>query len=75
MIAHNRQSLDNRDIQQQAAEALAKTVITQTEYQRIREAYPFQLYIPNVFIRIGLFLLTRTRRSLWPGSVSAHRYG
>jgi hypothetical protein len=58
MIAHNRQSLDNRDIQQQAAEALAKTVITQAEYHRIREAYPFKLYTPNVFIRIGLFLLT-----------------
>ena len=58
MIAHNRQSLDNRDIQQQAAEALAKTVITQTEYDRIREAYPFKLYTPNAFIRIGLFLLT-----------------
>ena len=58
MIAHNRESLDNRDIQQEAAEALAKTVITQAEYDRIREAYPFKLYTPNVFIRIGLFLLT-----------------
>ena len=58
MIAHSRQALDNRDIQQQAAEALAKSVITQAEYQRIREAYPFQLYTPNVFIRIGFFLLT-----------------
>ncbi len=55
MIAHNRQSLDNRKIQQEAAEALAKTVITQAEYDRIREAYPFKLYVPNLFIRIGLF--------------------
>jgi hypothetical protein len=58
MIAHNRQSLDNLDTQQEAAEALAKTVITQAEYDRIREACPFKLYSPNIFIRIGLFLLT-----------------
>jgi hypothetical protein len=58
MIAYNRQSLDNRDIRQQAAEALARSVITQAEYDRIREAYPFKLYTPNFFIRIGLFLLT-----------------
>ena len=54
MIAHNRQSLDNLDTQQEAAGALAKTVITQAEYHRIREAYPFKLYSPNIFIRIGL---------------------
>jgi hypothetical protein len=58
MIANNRKSLDNREIQQQAAEALAKAVITQAENDRIREAYPFRLYTPNAFIRIGLFLLT-----------------
>ncbi|HEX3935068.1 MAG TPA: hypothetical protein VHW43_10355 [Puia sp.] len=58
MIAHNRQALDNRDIQQEAKEALAKSVITQMEYNRILEAHPFKLYTPNVFIRIGLFLLT-----------------
>jgi hypothetical protein len=58
MIANNRESLDNREIRQQAAEALAKAVITQAEYDRIREAYPFRLYTPNVFVRIGLFLLT-----------------
>ena len=58
MIAHNRQALDNSEIQQQAAEALGKSVITQAEYNKIAEAYPFKLYTPNVFIRIGLFLLT-----------------
>jgi hypothetical protein len=58
MIAHNRRSLDHRDALRQAAEALAKNVITQAEYDRIREASPFKLYSPNIFIRIGLFLLT-----------------
>jgi hypothetical protein len=58
MIAYNRQSLDHRDAVRQAAEALAKNVISQAEYDRIREACPFKLYTPNIFIRIGLFLLT-----------------
>ncbi|HEV2483001.1 MAG TPA: hypothetical protein VGS79_25225 [Puia sp.] len=58
MIAHNPRSLDNRDIWQQAAGALDNGVIAGEEYHRIREAYPFELYAPNVFIRIGLFLLT-----------------
>ena len=58
MIAYNRHSLDNRQIKQEAAEALAKNVITEDEYQRILEAHPFKLYSPNIFIRIGLFLLT-----------------
>jgi hypothetical protein len=58
MIAYNRQYLDNRAIRAQAAEALAKKVITTDEYNRIREAYPYQLYTPNIYIRIGLFLLT-----------------
>jgi hypothetical protein len=58
MIAYNRQSLDNRDIQQQANEALAAGIITASEYDRIKEAYPFKFYTPNVFIRGGLLLLT-----------------
>jgi uncharacterized membrane protein YgcG len=58
MIAYNRQYLDNRDIRTQAAEALAKKIITTDEHNRIREAYPYKLYSPNIFIRLGLFLLT-----------------
>ena len=58
MIAYSRQSLDKLDIRQQAAKTLAKGAITPEEDQRIREAYPVTLYSPNVFIRIGLFLLT-----------------
>ncbi len=74
MIAHSRQALDNRDIQQQAAEALAKSVITQAEYQRVREAYPFKLYTPNMFIRIGLFLLYVLAVACGLGLCHAHRY-
>ena len=58
MIAYNRQSLDNRDIRQQAKEALAAGIITTSEYDRIKAAYPVTFYSPNVFVRGGLFLLS-----------------
>lgn len=45
-------------MQQEAERWLAKGIITEAEYQRVVEAYPDKLYRPNVFIRIGLFLLT-----------------
>ncbi|HEY6902563.1 MAG TPA: hypothetical protein VI233_18020 [Puia sp.] len=58
MIAYNRQSLDNLDIQTQAREALDKKLILTEEYDRIRSARPYHFYRPNFFIRIGLFILT-----------------
>jgi hypothetical protein len=58
MLAYNLQALDNRDIQQDTAEALSENLITPTEYEQIKEVYPATLYTPNIFIRIGLFLLT-----------------
>lgn len=58
MITYNRQSLDHLDQQQQARDAFEKKLITQEEYDRIRAARPYQFYLPDPFIRIGLFLLT-----------------
>src|SRR5258707_15867843 len=58
MIAYNRQSLDNLELQVQSMEAFDKKLMPPEEYDRIRAAYPFYFYIPNSFIRIGLFLLT-----------------
>jgi hypothetical protein len=58
MIAYNRQYLDNRDVREDAAEALRRKIISSDEYTRIKTAYPDQLYTPNFFIRVGLFLLT-----------------
>ena len=58
MIAYNRQSLDNLDLQQQAREAYEKQLLTREEYDRIRAAYPYVFYLPDIFIRIGLFILT-----------------
>ncbi|HTI11350.1 MAG TPA: hypothetical protein VL832_22410 [Puia sp.] len=58
MIAYNKTSLDNRLVEQQAAEALAAGAISQEEYGKVKMAHPVGFYTPNVFIRIGLFILT-----------------
>jgi len=58
MIAYNSESLDNLAIQQDAAEALKRAVITPEEYEQIRQAHPVRLYTPNFFVRIGLIVLT-----------------
>lgn len=58
MIAYNRQSLDSLDLQQQAREAFEKNCITAEEYERIRAAHPYYFYLPDFFIRAGLFVLT-----------------
>jgi hypothetical protein len=58
MIAYNSTGLDNRLMQAQADEALAKTCISKEEHASILSKYPVSFYSPNIFIRIGLFLLT-----------------
>jgi hypothetical protein len=58
MIAYNRQSLDNLDLQTEAQDAFEKKIISSGEYDRIRAAYPFHFYLPNFFVRIGFFILT-----------------
>jgi len=58
MIAYNKQYLGNRYIQEQTATALDNNYITGDEYAKIQTAFPVGFYTPNVFIRIGLFLLT-----------------
>ena len=57
MIAYNSVSLDNKLVQEQAAEALAKNCITAEDNTRIRAAYPVDFYSPNIYIRIGLIIL------------------
>src|SRR5450631_2916663 len=58
MIAYNPTSLDNLDIQEQAGQALAAGCITGEEQAKIRASYPEDLYTPNIFLCIGLFLLS-----------------
>lgn len=58
MIAYNHTSLDNLSITEEAADAFHQQLISIEEYKAIEKAYPVNLYSPNLFIRIGLFLLT-----------------
>src|SRR6266700_7844588 len=58
MIAYNRTSLDNLYIRNQAQESYDAGCITAEENTKIRTAYPVNFYTPNIFICIGLFLLT-----------------
>lgn len=58
MIAYNHTSLDNLLINEEAADAFHQQLISIEEYKAIEKAYPVNLYSPNLFIRIGLFLLT-----------------
>ncbi|WP_343673928.1 hypothetical protein [Chitinophaga sp.] len=58
MIAYNKQQLDNRDMVLEAEKAFRKQLITQEELSNIKAAYPVELYTPNMYLRIGLFILT-----------------
>jgi hypothetical protein len=60
MLAYNKEWLDNRTTQQEAAAAFEQHCISQEERDRINQACPVPLYTPNIYIRIGLFLLTLT---------------
>jgi hypothetical protein len=59
MIAYNHNtSLDNLRINEEAKHALQQKLISKAEAEAIEKTYPVNLYSPNLFIRIGLFLLT-----------------
>lgn len=58
MIAYNHRSLENLLIREEVNKAFYKELLTKEEVHAIQEAYPVDLYMPNLFIRIGLFLLT-----------------
>ena len=58
MIAYKEKSLDAAVISEEAADALKKQLITNEEHAAIANAHKTDLYSPNVFIRIGLFVLT-----------------
>lgn len=58
MIAYNTNWLDNLQVQQQLQEAAANNCITKEEKDAASANYPVGFYTPNLFIRIGLFILT-----------------
>jgi hypothetical protein len=58
MIAYNHTTLDHLLINEEAESALQHNLISKEEADAIGKTYPVNLYTPNIFIRIGLFLLT-----------------
>lgn len=58
MIAYSHTSLDNLLVKEETKFALDHTLISKEEAAAIEKTYPVNLYTPNLFIRIGLFLLT-----------------
>lgn len=58
MIAYNSRTLDNLYVQEQAEKARDTSCVTPEEYQAITAAYPVDLYMPNAYMRIGIFILT-----------------
>lgn len=58
MIAYNNEWLNNRLMRNQADTAIAANCISQEEKQQVYAAFPVGFYTPNMFVRIGLFILT-----------------
>jgi hypothetical protein len=58
MIAYNNQWLHNLLVREQADTASRKNCISSAEKEQVYQAYPAAFYTPNLFVRIGLFILT-----------------
>src|SRR5690349_8313757 len=58
MIAYSEQSLDNLVITEEAGNARSRRLIDEAECAAIASAHNPGLYSPNIFIRIGMFILT-----------------
>jgi hypothetical protein len=58
MLAYNTAHLKNRDLRTAAEEACRKGYIPEETLQTVKAQLPDPLYTPNMFVRIGLFLLT-----------------
>lgn len=58
MIAYNNTWLHNLLVHEAAEEALDNNCISEAEYKNVQAALPANFYRPNLFLRIGMFLLT-----------------
>ena len=58
MIAYKEKSLDSLIVQHQVNKALKRKFISKEEHDGVIKAHPADLYRPNIFIRIGLFIVT-----------------
>ncbi len=58
MIAYNKEWLNNLLLRAQAEKAHSQGCISSSEKDQVNAAYPVGFYSPNVFVRVGLFILT-----------------
>src|ERR1700744_2919941 len=58
MIAYNKTWLGNLRLQQQVKNHVHQSDISGDEFKAIAEKYPVGFYTPNIFVRVGLFILT-----------------
>lgn len=58
MIAYNKTWLANLRLQQQVKNHVNRGEISDSEFKGIREKYLVGFYMPNIFVRVGLFILT-----------------
>ncbi|RAJ88104.1 hypothetical protein CLV59_101869 [Chitinophaga dinghuensis] len=58
MLAYNKTQLDNQEIIAATEKAYKQGYISAEERNNITEAHPVELYSPNVFMRVGIFVLT-----------------
>lgn len=58
MTAYTHDDLYNLEVRQQAKEALHAGYITPEQYRQIAQSHQVSLYMPGIFVRIGLGLLT-----------------
>jgi hypothetical protein len=58
MIAYNKTWLTNLLLQDEVKKDAAQGYITPVELKTIEDKYPVGFYTPNLFVRIGLFILT-----------------
>jgi len=57
MIAYNKTWLTNMLLQAEVKKDLQNGCITHVEFKNIAAKYPLGFYSPNIFVRIGLFIL------------------
>lgn len=58
MIAYNKDWMDHLGILTDVEQSFLENGISKNEYEKIKEKYPVGFYTPNIFMRMGLFLLT-----------------
>jgi len=71
MTFYTKQQLDNLLLLQQTEQAMEEGLVSAENAQAIRKELGASLYAPNLFIRIGLFILTNLAAAFAMGSISA----